>query len=1005
MSSAGFIGAGTNRRMRRKSFGSIVSGIAIKYGPPDDFIVRLARATRGAITDGLALTRFIREGQDRLGQINLPVSANLASNPAPGQSSGVNGWPVSALDEELEIGASYLLEYYVSAVTAGATLYLPAGAGSPFSNTVTLPTTVGYHPVIVTAEDADTIAAMRATGDITISFFAVRKAQWSYPLADASPGDLITFEITRGVTTTGRTVEVPENGRIYVDEFGGDDVYGTGAIGSPFRQIQTAIDVSRPGDTIYARPGRYRPFQIVTSGTDGNPITVTTLPGEELLAMVEGDLLTDQYYGGPGGQEAEATRDCVYGVGVDHINIRNLMIRNAHRHGVGFFGVEGEQHGNIEVTGCHIRMTGASSIFISGAPASDPLIPDTEIAIEDMRLRGILIANNNYGLHNVVTDLNNNTSNPQGEPGGVSEGITIVASVGDFIVEDNWQEVASRQYGIDVKAGVRDGIVRRNRVVGSERFGFYADASSRFVIDVDFYDNVADNCNIGFVMARESRADGATPVLRNVRWWNNIARNSGTTGFLLQDHPEDKNNGDISGIVIAFNTSVDAARTVGTGREFSLTGWDKQEFRDNNVISGTGVRIFGNVAWRSDGSTQVLTPDTGDGFTVFDNFNFANEDTAPGFVDFPQDLTPGSGSPVIGFVTTPGAVVPPYVADAEGTDRGDQPSAGAILSDFEVNTVANISALNVSDQSAGDVVEVDYTIDMDSTVSAVITNSATKPSPAQIIAGQNHLGASARQFFATTFTTDGGLFALSITDGIAPGTYFLHVLPNNGSASDIQTSNGFALDTTVSTPGGIVPSGPYEYVKANGSVDPQPIAMPAGTITPGNNYLVFYGPTRTASSLAVGARDIAATFQDGPNVGALMSMFQFAGVAGDENLTQLDFTLFSADNEGFFTIFDLGTTSLIDYDFGKENGTTPMSLSAQPVGSSGQILLYSLGRDPNYVDALPTVANLSMDDLEIADLGNGEGLSYGIHPLTSSNEVTETVTGASRFAVFLGVIE
>ena len=49
---------------------------------------------------------------------------------------------------------------------------------------------------------------------------------------------------------------------------------GTGGKSLPFRTIQHALEVAKPGDTVFVLPGRYESIEIHTSGLPGAHITI-----------------------------------------------------------------------------------------------------------------------------------------------------------------------------------------------------------------------------------------------------------------------------------------------------------------------------------------------------------------------------------------------------------------------------------------------------------------------------------------------------------------------------------------------------------------------------------------------------------------------------------------------------------------------------------------------------------------------------------------------------------
>lgn len=133
------------------------------------------------------------------------------------------------------------------------------------------------------------------------------------------------------------------------------------------------------------------------------------------------------------------------------------------------------------------------------------------------------------------------------------------------------------------------------------------------------------------------------------------------------------------------------------------------------------------------------------------------------------------------------------LADAKGNFAADL-TAQAVTNNVGSSEV--ITALFVADQDTDGVVDLTYTISGDSNVNGVVTTSATTPSAAQVNAGEDHLGNPASSSFTNDLWTVSGSDTLpDITAGLAPNTYYLHVLPAGGGDGEVFTSNGFALDT------------------------------------------------------------------------------------------------------------------------------------------------------------------------------------------------------------------
>jgi len=79
--------------------------------------------------------------------------------------------------------------------------------------------------------------------------------------------------------------EVTELGGVayYVAPWGDDENPGT--FEKPFRTIQKAVNVMKPGDTCYIRGGRYHEEVVINGliGTEEHPITFMAYPGEKVI--------------------------------------------------------------------------------------------------------------------------------------------------------------------------------------------------------------------------------------------------------------------------------------------------------------------------------------------------------------------------------------------------------------------------------------------------------------------------------------------------------------------------------------------------------------------------------------------------------------------------------------------------------------------------------------------------------------------------------------------------
>lgn len=138
-----------------------------------------------------------------------------------------------------------------------------------------------------------------------------------------------------------------------------------------------------------------------------------------------------------------------------------------------------------------VTRTGSSSIFVGGNN-STVMIGANE---NTPRITDVLIEDNDCSLSNVPTDWNTNRAD--------SETITVAAGVDTVIVRRNWVH-DSDQYGIDIKAGVRNFQVVFNVIEDIELFAIYLDGGRRVLEDGLVRGNIIRRCKNGVVLAREA---------------------------------------------------------------------------------------------------------------------------------------------------------------------------------------------------------------------------------------------------------------------------------------------------------------------------------------------------------------------------------------------------------------------------------------------------------------------------------------------------------------------
>jgi uncharacterized repeat protein (TIGR01451 family) len=142
---------------------------------------------------------------------------------------------------------------------------------------------------------------------------------------------------TRTITASTRTEPQPDpvGRQLYVipgvsGACGERSRTGDGSAGNPFQGLQAAADAAQPGDVFHVTAGTYSPFQLLTSGTEGHPITFTG-PGDG-TAIVDGDN-TDR------GVVTLGNWDQTIG----HVIVEGLTIQNGH------WGVDAQHSSDIVI--------------------------------------------------------------------------------------------------------------------------------------------------------------------------------------------------------------------------------------------------------------------------------------------------------------------------------------------------------------------------------------------------------------------------------------------------------------------------------------------------------------------------------------------------------------------------------------------------------------------------------------------------------------------------------
>lgn len=327
----------------------------------------------------------------------------------------------------------------------------------------------------------------------------------------------------------------------YVATTGNDS--GNGSLNTPWKTIQKAAATAGAGDHVYIKKGTYSNIvNIGKSGTSAAWLTYDAYPGDELQVIVNGGSINI--------------------IGKKYVRISGIKVQNAKN---GFY-VQGPNCSNIEISKNHTYNTTASGIVVWGVAYGQN--PGTYNNIQN-----IVIKNNK-----VQKACN----------GGYNECITVANGIVGFEISGNeiydGGNPINGGEGIDLKEGVKDGVIAYNNIHNLTRRGIYIDAGGLLnftnpsVTNVKVYGNISRN-NVGAGMAIMTEGKGD---VYNINIYNNLFYNNTEDGIMFYKHPA--GTGSVHDITIVNNTLYGNARN---GMTLNFTGAYNMKFRNNIAYNNT----------------------------------------------------------------------------------------------------------------------------------------------------------------------------------------------------------------------------------------------------------------------------------------------------------------------------------------------------------------------------------------------------------------------------------
>lgn len=736
MSSVGFIGVGTNRRMRRKAIGSIspftatVAGLTNNptFGPTAQISVTLTGSISGLTGGETIVHRWLLGG--------VPIAGADGDTYSPIVAQDTQSLRYSpTVDGEAVNTSSYTIRRIPPVAGALAAVNETVGSGQP---TVNLAAGFTGNGLLYTSDQP--WATVPLTGSVLTILDELRDD--TVTIAASNSGGSATVDLS--VTIAERPAAT-----LYVSS-AGNDTTGDGSEGSPFRQVTSFVSTLVAGDTVTAMDdGPFNPFTITSSGTPSNPIRFNAANGAN--PQVVGDLLNHTALGGTGAEAGNAFRDGVFSSGNSHIEFDSWTSRDCWRNGFVFFGATpGSPATGITLRSCVAYRVGASPFRFEGQN-SDTLIAASEDGAP--RLTGVLQEDCVGYWGNIPNDRLTADTETFSWGNGVDgvvcrrpvSGTTEISTVyGDPITG------RSRGYGYDVKVGAKNVLIEDPLALNHTKNAYYLDSGRLWLDGISLKNPRAYNCEIGLVIAREAatvnetfqesydadnaafasmRIDGIDVI--NPQFWS-----MDKALVFLDAHPRDNTAtpgvGSINDVRIRFLSGYNGRRV--SGSDMNLLDWETL------AVAPTNVEVIGIALWNDEGSvTFAESMASLPSWLTYDDNLTASD---PLFTDPANgDFSLQSGSPAENFVT--GYNASPFNLDANGDARGNPGAAGAYIGDSEVADVSapiTIDASSYVASGSGNDPSITHTLTYGggrtlTAYGAFVDSASGDPSAAQLEAG------------------------------------------------------------------------------------------------------------------------------------------------------------------------------------------------------------------------------------------------------------------------------
>ncbi|GJM64329.1 right-handed parallel beta-helix repeat-containing protein [Persicobacter diffluens] len=348
---------------------------------------------------------------------------------------------------------------------------------------------------------------------------------------------------------------------------------GDGSVSKPFKDIQTGLDHTFAGDTLWIAAGGYYPEGQLRVKHSGRPDAWVTIMGEphKKVGISGGKFLLELPESGDW-----ITQGLFHIQGVKYVRVDNLQLFDSHNAGFMIYG-QGRREGNRVI---NYDPTVTHNIHLNNCKSM--LSYNSGI--------GVWYADSVKITHCEIVGANDQEQRPEGKKykrQAPHEAISIAGS-NHFEVAYNHLHMNKKE-GIDCKEFSSNGKIHHNYCHDNKSQGIYLDSWFRKLEHIEVYANVVHDCGFGMAIS----AEGKDSKMAHIAIHDNLFYNNRHSGFIIATFGKDAVR---SHLYFYNNTLVGnglAAHWAGMGGGLDLRSEQIHDayFFNNLMVDNTGFEI------------------------------------------------------------------------------------------------------------------------------------------------------------------------------------------------------------------------------------------------------------------------------------------------------------------------------------------------------------------------------------------------------------------------------